>query len=348
MKKLIFITSCLALLLVSACNVHEWPQPPGIVALKVNLNFESDITKWHHNYVESTITEVGRGETYDGRVLSGYMRYIIRAYPVLDRQRAVQDYTHEFVYNAEISGSYDRSFVIELPEGNYTLMVWADIVPTFGVAHYYNAANFSEIELQGDHQGTTNYRDAFRGSRAVSLVSDIVDREPAIYDIAMQRPLAKYEFITTDLKEFIDKEIEYLQKQAATRGEEIPTRIDTDNYNVVFYYTGYMPCAYNLSIDKPVDSKLGVKFVSKLDVLSESEASLGFDYVFVNGSTSLVTVQIGLYDENDRQLALSDPINLPLSRNLHTILKGSFLMQQASGGIRIDPNFDGDHNIVIE
>ena len=109
-----------------------------------------------------------------------------------------------------------------------------------------------------------------------------------------------------------------------------------------------MPCAYNMNSDKPVDSKLGVSYNSKLDIISEDEASLCFDYMFVNGVQSAVTVQLGLYDKNDRQIALTEPIDVPMKRSHHTLMKGSFLIQQASGGITINPDFDGNHNIEIQ
>ena len=70
--------------------------------------------------------------------------------------------------------------------------------------------------------------------------------------------------------------------------------------------------------------------------------------IFVNGKEAGVSVQIGLYDGEDRQIALSDPIDVSLRRSYHTILRGSFLMQQATGGIVINPDFDGNHNIVID
>jgi hypothetical protein len=82
-------------------------------------------------------------------------------------------------------------------------------------------------------------------------------------------------------------------------------------------------------------------------VLNDNEASIAFDYVFVNGKESAVTVQIGIYNKDNEQLAMSNPINVPLQRNCNTILKGSFLVQQASGGITIIPDFDGEHNFII-
>lgn len=92
-------------------------------------------------------------------------------------------------------------------------MVWSDLVQTSGDSHFHNADNFAEIRLQGDHKGNNDYRDAFRGTNNITLVSDIVEHQLDTLDIVMQRPLAKFEFITNDLQEFIDKEIEYLKKK---------------------------------------------------------------------------------------------------------------------------------------
>ena len=348
MRKILYLIICLPILLLSACDVHEWPETPEFVKMYLRLNYETDMTEWEHLYDGAEVIEQGYGETYDNHRDYGKIRYIVRTYPVSEKMRTTSDYTQEFVFTKDISEGYDHEVTLDLLPGNYNVMVWSDLVQTSGDSHFHNADNFAEIRLQGDHKGNNDYRDAFRGSNNISLVADIMEHLPDTLDIAMQRPLAKFEFLTTDLKEFVNKEFEYLQKEAATRGEVPPTRVNTDDYKVVFYYSGFMPNTYNMNTDKPVDSKMGVLFESKLEILSENEASLGFDYVFVNGKKSAVTVQIGLYDKEDRQLALSDPINVPLQRNHHTMLKGSFLMSQASGGITINPDFDGNHNILIE
>jgi hypothetical protein len=149
------------------------------------------------------------------------------------------------------------------------------------------------------------------------------------------------------LKEFVDKELEYLRSEATTRGEIPPTRVDIDEYNIVIYYSGFMPNTYNMYTDKPVDSATGVSFESEISPLDEKEASLGFDYVFVNGKESAVSVQVGIYNKKNELLAMSNPFNVPLKRNHNTVIKGSFLMEEASGGITINPDFDGEHNIVI-
>jgi len=348
MRKILYLIMCLPILLLSACDVHEWPETPEFVKMHLRLNYETDMTQWEHLYDGASVIEQGLGDTYDNHQDYGKIRYIVRTYPVSEKQRTMQDYVQEFVFTKDIAEGYDHEVTLNVLPGNYNVMVWSDLVKTSGDTHFHNADNFAEIMLQGDHKGNTDHRDAFRGSNNISLVADFIEHEPETLDVIMQRPLAKFEFLTTDLKEFIDKEYEFLQKEAATRGEVPPTRVNTDDYKVVFYYSGYMPYAYNMNTDKPVDSKTGVLFESKLGVLNANEASLGFDYVFVNGKKSAVTIQIGLYDKEDRQLAVSDPINVPLQRNHHTILKGSFLMQEASGGITINPDFDGNHNIEFE
>ena len=175
---------------------------------------------------------------------------------------------------------------------------------------------------------------------------------PDTLDIAMQRPLAKFEFVTNDVKEFIDKESDRIASKAndneSASNDDTPTRtVNIEDYKVVFYYVGFMPDAYSMNTDKPVDSSTGVMFESTLRKLSESEATMGFDYVFVNGKNSAVTVQIGIYDNEGTRLSLTEPIEVPLKRSHHTIMTGMFLMSEASGGVTINPDFDGDHNLIF-
>ena len=347
MKKILYIIVCLSLLLTS-CDVHQWPETPELVKCHLRLNYQTQMTEWEHLYNGSSVTEQGTGDTYDNRREYGKIRYIIRTYPVSEKQRTLSDYTQEFEFTRDINKGYDHQVTLDILPGNYNIMVWSDLVQKEGDDHFHDAGNFAEIRLQGEHRGNNDYRDAFRGTGSIALEASIKEQKTDTLEITMQRPLAKFEFITNDLKEFLDKEIEYLKQEATTRGENAPTRVDTDKYKVVFHYSGYMPNAYNMNTDKPVDSATGVMFESKLGILNDNEASLGFDYVFVNGKEAGVSIQIGLYDGENRQIALSDPIDVSLRRSHHTILRGSFLMQQATGGIVINPEFDGNHNIVIE
>lgn len=349
MKRVLYLLVGMLTISLAACDVHEWPNLPERVAFHLRLHYETEMTEWHHFYNDVEVVEQGLGESYDNHLKTGQIRYVIRAYPSMEKLRSVADYTQEFVFTKDIAAGYDHEVTLDLPAGSYDIMVWSDLMQFRSDNPFHDATNFAEIQLQGDHVGNSDYRDAFRGTNHITLVSDYVERLPDTLDITMQRPLAKFEFVTNDVDEFIVKEQTRLEAKSRAEGIQEPnTRVDTDKYKVVLYYAGFMPNTYNINSDKPIDSSTGILFESKLNMLNNTEASLGFDYVFVNGKKSTVLVQIGLYDQENEQLALSDPIQVPLQRSHHTILRGSFLMQEASGGITINPDFDGNYNIEIE
>lgn len=347
MKRLVHII--MFILVLASCEVHEWPAMPDKVDVVLKLDYETDMTKWHWQYSDGQLTEIGLGEKYDNALHSGQMRYIVRTYPVTGKSRASLTYAQEFIFYKDIAEGYEHEVTLGIIPGDYEIMVWSDLQRREGEVSYYDASDFYEVTLQGEHIGNTDYRDAFRGTSQINVVADYVEHIPDTVSLVMQRPLAKYEFLTDDLQSFVNEELEYLSKVAQTKGESVPTRVNTNDYKVVIYYSGYMPDTFNISSDKPVDSVTGVMFESHIDVLNETESLIGFDYVFVNGMQAGVSVQIGLYaKEDDRQVALSNPIILPLYRSHHTILRGSFMTQQASGGLKIEASFDGNHNIVIE
>jgi len=352
MRKVMHIIVCLLLLSVSACDVHEWPEAPETVPFHLRLNYETMITEWNHIYDGSEVIEQGYGKTYDNHLRNGLIRYVIRVYPLSEKRRAVENHIEELVFTRNISDGYDHGVTLDLPAGSYSIMVWSDLVRSSEESHFYDASDFGEIRLQGDHIGNTDYKDAFRGIGGIDLVSDIVEHDPDTLDITMQRPLAKFEFITNDVLEFIDNEITRIASKTngnkSESADDIPTKaINIEDYKVVFYYVGFMPDAYSMYTDKPVDSSTEVMFESTLKKITESEATIGFDYVFVNGKESALSAQIAIFDNEGTQLSLTEPIEVPLKRSHHTIMKGRLLMSDASGGVTINPDFDGDHNLIF-
>ena len=350
MRRLLLYIICMPMLLLSSCDVYEWPEAAPTAKVHLRLHFNTAMTRWEHLYDGVQVKEQGLADTYDNCQAQGQIRYIVRTYPASGKQRSLQDcnYTQEFVFTKNMADGYDHDVTLNILPGSYDIMVWADMTESAGDSYFYDAGNFSEIRLQGAPRGSTDHRDAFRGTGSITVVTDNIEHAPDTLDVEMQRPMAKLELITTDLQKFIDKQMQLLSKDPEKRGDNHSIKVDLKTYRIVFQYAGFMPDTYNMFINKPIDSSMGVMFESKMTVLNDNEASLGFDYVFVNGQEAGVSLQIGLYDAENKQLAFSEPITVPLRRNRHTVLRGSFLMQQASGGITIDSDFDGNHNIVIE
>lgn len=341
--KLLSLLSVLfaALSLLPSC-VHEFPELPEKVAVHLKLHYATDMPQWEYPITETrTLIQSKSVQT------AGEIRYVIRLYP--QTKSSWSKASHEFVFTRNVANGYDAEFTFNVPVGDYTIMVWSDLTEYAGGNYrFYDAGDFSQITLQGDHEGNNDYRDAFQGTRSLTLTADIEEKAPEVVEIEMVRPLAKFEFVTTDVEAFIDKEV----KAAMSRGEAVsddsPTKgIYIEDYKVVFYYVGFMPNTFNMFTDKPSDSTTGISFDGRISRLDDGEASLGFDYVFVNGVESAVSVQVGIYDAKGNKLSMSNPVNVPLRRSKHTLLKGKFLMQNASGGVSIDPSFYGDHNIIL-
>ena len=336
--------------LFTTCDVHEWPEEVPITEeyFTIFLDFDTDMAEQEHFY-----------DSRSAELIADYeMRYTLKAFPYETTRNSngtrsiSRAAMWEFTFNRSVAlNEYDCEVKLQIPKGEYTLMVWADFVKKGSRDHhFYNPSNFSEIILHGDHKANTDLRDAFRGIISANVVSPEPGRAPDDIVVTMERPLAKFTVVTTDLKEFFEREEEAARKRAEARGEEYDENrgINLSDYQVVFYYSGFMPCAYSMFTDKPIDSKTGVLFYSTLEQINEEEARMGFDYVMVNGKDASVMVTMGLLDAEGNPVSSSDEINVPLNRSTNTTVRGKFLMQEANGGIGIDPSFEGDYNVEIK
>ena len=350
MKHLLYLVIYVSLLHLSACDVHEWPEEVPLTKdyFTVYLDFDTDMDEQDYFYDSRSVELIADYE----------MRYVLKAFPYestrnTDGTRSIsRSSMWEYSFTRPVSlNDYDTQVDLKIPKGEYTLMVWADFVKKGTTAHcFYNPDNFSEIVLHGDHKANTDLRDAFRGTTPVEVLGTKPNEDAVDIIIPMERPLAKFTVVTTDLREFFEREEDAARKRAEARGEEYEESrgVKLEDYQVVFYYSGFMPCAYSMFTDKPIDSKTGVVFYSKLEQINEEEARLGFDFVMVNGTDASVMVTMGLLDAEGNPVSTSDEINVPLNRSVNTIVRGKFLIQEAGGGIGIDPSFNGDHNVEIK
>ena len=343
MKRAIYHIMTVLLCFFISCDVHEWPEVEKDVkaTFLVELDFDTAMSEKEYFYNARSVSDI---EGYE-------MRYTLRAFPIESSEsgRATsRAASWEHVFTRKVStNDYDTTVEVEmeLPGGDYSLMVWADFVKAGTVTnHFYAPDNFAEITLHGEHKANTDMRDAFRGTTNITM-NGSMGREGSVL-VQLSRPLAKFSFVSSDLQEFIDKELEARNRNAAC-GEESRS-LDLSDYKVMFYYNGFMPCAYNMFTSKPNDSKVGVRFESAITVTSESEALMGFDYVFVNGSEATASIILALYDKDGKEIFSSNPIPVPIKRAQHTIMRGEFLTIDTSGGVGIVPDFDGEYNYEIK
>lgn len=339
------------LLMLGGCDIHEWPSQQEVVPVHLtvpcnvrNLGW-SEVEIWEEN---SDDVDMEGNQTFVEGVKQGKMRYIVRTVPSSSKSRAEREYYSEEVIIKDVSDLSDLDVSLLLPPGDYDVMVWADYLKPVTDEPYYLAERFSEIKLHGKHEGNNDNHDALRGVGKISVKADIYETEPMDIDIELQRPLAKFEFISVDYQMFMGKELQKNKLQTyAGSNDDVTTRVNLDDYKLVFYYVGYRPDTYSMFTDRPVDAVTGAFFESTIKQLNADEATLGFDYVFISDGVSAVTVQIGLYDKDGNEISMTDPIKVPLKRNLHTKVRGKFLTANASGGIAVLPEYEGDHNLIL-
>lgn len=343
--------------MTSSCCIHLWPdeedepKPIETYPLTLHLHFNPDVYVWQHSYDKDTqkVTQSypdsavipnqpGTTEVYDNTLPAGKIKHIVRIY----KEDNDINYLKELISETGINAGYDCEMTLELPVGNYKVVAWSDPVEP-GETYFHNAQNFLSVNLNDFKHANAESQDAFSGILPISISGSL---EEQYYVVEMTRPYSKYEFIATDLQDFIDKE----NTRRSRNGEEPISDNDITDYRILLTYPGFMPYSYSVIDDRLVDSMSGVAYESKVTQINDHEVSLGFDYVMINavknvGDSQQVTVKITVYAPDGEQVANSAQIQVPLRRDNHTVIRSNFLSENSQGGVAIDPSYDGDHNI---
>lgn len=326
---------------VAGCDVHDYPETPAKVPFVLHLNCNTELPV--HQEISYTTRSDNATAEHD-------IRYIVNIYRSDNGQDFGRETENTLVVTKPFETEHQHELPLELEEGLYKFIVWSDHVDKgSNDDKYYDTTDFGEITHASleEYEGCNDFRDAYRGEQQVWIKNGIdADGNATQQDIVvdMERPMAKFRFIATDLTEFIDQLVE----KAASKGQEVSRAVNPDDYRVVFRYTGFMPCSFNMFTNKPNDSWTGVSFDGKMVPIDGNEIELGFDYVFVNGTESKIDVAVEIYDKEGTLLSSSNAVEVPIVRSKLTIVRGDFLTSQATGNIGVDPTYNGDYNIEIK
>jgi hypothetical protein len=293
----------------------------------------------------------GKAEDYD-------VRYIIEAYEKLrDGSYNENEAYARFEFTQDDVNRLDNSFKLNIMEGEYRFRAWVDYIDSrTAEPAFYNADDLHFIKLFGrdediKHSGNNDFRDAFTGCVDAEVIRFGGNHAPTSATVKMYRPLSKVVFITNDLRDWITKVVTNRLEMMAQSGQLNSSadimHVDLNDYIVKVIYPQYMPNAFNIVTDRTAWSDVNVSFESKLTKMSETEAAMGFDYVFANEEDPKVVMVVSLHSKDGTQLARSFDITVPLERGKVTTVRGSFLLEESDGGVSINPDFDGEFNIVL-
>lgn len=360
MKK-IFALAFAASLLLSSC-VHQWPVavPADVV---VTLKFDSELP-YYRTLIFPNETKSSSGPDADylsllGQDFSDYegydIRYTIEAYLRLGNGDFSRDASRRWVFiEDDASKVDDYTVTLSIDEGEYEFRVWADYVEQGSTEDlFYKTTNWKDgIKINHDrgHHGNNDWRDAYSGKQVIDVVRYGKDYEPSNGVVMMARPLGKYIFVTNDLEDFVTKVLRTKAEEAEKVGATKVPEFNIDDYTLTIAYTGFMPSSYSMVTDRANDSEVNVRFTSKLKQVDKNTAIMGFDYVLANPSSATQTnviMGIELKDRDGTVLASHNQVRVPLNRSQFTVIEGRFLMQESSGGITLNPDFEGEFIVPV-
>lgn len=335
MKRQYYLICMLLIATLSGC-VHDYPTmtedgeegvDPTLVQVNTEVTLDLELVPLE------IVTETARSGTT--KAAADYRRRFI-----VEARREGKTEARQVTVLDDVESGKDKLTLpinLKLHAVEYTLVMWTDYVEAGTDADlYYNTENTENIACTEPYKGSTDLRDCLYGTAALDLrpYRDEWNAKVQV-QIEMVRPLAKYEIIATDVKEFLEK-----------TGRQ---RAQGEAYTVTFTYGFYFPLAFNALTGKPADSRMGVAFTTPLDVPTDGTetCTLGTDYIFVNGAESYVPLNIEIKDADGRTVSLTTGLDVPYRRGHLTTVRGPFLTSRFNPGVGIDPGFD-DEDIDID
>ena len=336
MKRFPYRTMVALVALLSISCVHEYPDGAGTdpTAIQTQITLKTQTTFTH-----SSILAGLNKEEY------GYMYFVVELHkdafgetPLLRREIGVP---------RAADGSATITLNETLHAGNYKCIAYATPAKAAdGSGRIFSLKDLEAISYEGEYPGSTDAKECYEIRFDLPLSADKwFDTHESTH--LLESPMGSIEIISADAEEFIKLEIARLESLKQQQSGESRADWQWSDYYVVWSFNMYHPVGYNAYTGLPNKAEQAVNFHSGITPQNEKEASVGFDYVFVNGSQSQVNLTLQIYDKNNTLLNVYSGIEVPIERGKTTIVRGEYLTNRKESGIGIDPEFDGDITIVL-
>lgn len=329
------ILGALILCLLSSCGtIHQFPDENAVDPTAINT-IEVELQIRAKDIIERDVTDGVNQSIQSDQTL----RIIVEVYK-LDNLRECLE-RKEILTNQSNPEAVSSKVTFLLASTQYRFMVWGDYVNTQqpGDQYYATTSNLRSIKIIEPMMTNSDHLDCFSGTYDLDLAPyrDKWDFSLPI-SITLERPIAKYMLITTDVEKFIS------QMQANSNAPSLST---LSQYRVKVIYSGYMINGFDTNSNEPNDAQEGFEYFATFQLLNTKEALIGFDYQFLNGHESSIPVSLQIFDEKGVVINEVNDVIVPLTRGDISIVKSDFLTRDYTPGIGIDPGFEGEIKINI-
>ncbi len=242
---------------------------------------------------------------------------------------------------AEDQTSFTLPVKMRLNARQYKLLVWSDYVKTETPEEnlYYDPSSLTPVLPNGNYVGNNDRKDCFRACVDLDLRKYRDEWAANVpLDVVLERPVGRYEIVTTDLGAFRKRLADGL--------------ISGTEFNARIRYSDYRATGYNVleNVPKNLLSYLFFNTNLKNENWEGEQASLrlAFDYILVNPGEegSQIPLEIEIVNENNQQVSRT-LVTVPVRQGYNTVVTGRFMTGTDDGGIAIDPDYDGSVDIDL-
>lgn len=361
-RLLVYISAVFALLLPSGCceTIHEYPDT-GAASVTLTLEVKNDAPEIYTvvDYTSGKMQIYGINE-WQGMQTRAFDAPLFERYylgsQVVDADKWNLRIVYEIYYggNDEVKrGKGDlitrqsvllnpqQSFPthdikIDLPEGVYTLLSWADYVPAGSEEDYfYDTSNLGALLSDIDKRincEDNDLRDCFAKVYKFSVENVMYLGEAKNYKTTLIRPQGRYVVLGCDYQDYL--------KFSDTPVEE---------NRVELLYPTFVNVGYSVPEARPNEGAEGLTYVfrpARYIFDNEEMVCLADDYSFVNGKESLLRLDMKVINPAEKIISSNTGIEIPIYADKLTIVIGNFLANSKnSGGLSVSDAFEDE--IVI-
>lgn len=254
-------------------------------------------------------------QTVDVKAASPLVRNFVCVYKVNSAGQVANQEKPDYSFSWE---GEKASYTATLPVGSYRVMAWSDQQQD-GASALWDPSDFTAIKMAAGHVGSDECVRAFMGKADLSITDD----GNRALTVPMASPQGKFVIVSAE-------------KQQA----------QTDGLSVRITYSAYMPSAFGMFEDKPVDSQTGVSFVVLPQPADDGTVLMGFDYVLTNGTEASVPLHMEVLTE-DGTPASDFNFTVPMVRGKITTVRGEFLSGASHSAVTIDTSFEDEYNFYF-
>lgn len=325
----------LAVLCLSACDVHELPVGSSDVDVTLHITLDRELRPYKTvEYPLTKAEEEGLEARCELRVYQGVPGNFERE-PFISSS-----------FTLEGLADLERDVSLQLRPGRYLVQAWVDFVPQDG-SPFWDASSFQEVRIIGEYTGGDPRRDAFYIQQELPLETLITAGSVYEATLTLHRPLAQYRFVATDKEEFL----QFWAMETAIRQKSIVKPVieasELKDFRVRVVYPQYLPNAFNLWTGAASDAGTGYSFWTKMQLREDGNVNLAWDWVLTGPDEGLVVVSLEFYDPEGEYISTFRNFELPLWSSGVTTVQGRILTAGVDSGIAIDPTFDGEFNVYL-